>query len=452
MGFYDDLNSDPLAPKPPDYFYPAYGPDNNPLAGVVMPENHPLGGLVSPDQYPDLSTASTTAFRQPGATPAIPTSPLGKYAYEPAQKLPAQGMWGNWLDNLATSLATTPMQAPNNFGGGLLSGFAKGFSTARLGKMSEREKLQKAMDDYAAKRNEANIKATTDAAAARQKRLEDLRADIDKRRRDRDDLLYKTMLEASVKANADGTFTLTEGEAKAMGAGYTAGQTVPKEIKVEALTRTRPDKGGAGKSPDMVGNYTEKQHQIAGQIVNDMGGSNIENRKWIDARDSWDRLMTGAAQKNGFGDLQMVYAMVHLIEPGSNVMEGENKNAREAAGKFEKLKNLPKAWFTGDNFNDYGRLMMIRMGQQNARNQYKNYSEAMERYVTRARTARLNPEDFGIGYQRNYDFGPDYNASLPKDAKPAPGMIIVETPDGRRFMMDAKLKNDAIKNGGRVVG
>ena len=231
MGFYDDLNSDPLAPKPPDYFYPAYGPDNNPLAGVVMPENHPLGGLVSPDQYPDLSTASTTAFRQPGATPAIPTSPLSQPVYEPAQSLPAQGMWGNWLDNLATSLATTPLQAPNNFGGGLLSGFAKGFSTARLGKMSEREKLQKAMDDYAAKRNEANIKATADAAAARQRRLDE----ISKRASDRQRFMFEDAFKAGLKKNDDNTYTVTSAAVLPFLPGVKVGDTIPISTYNSAL-------------------------------------------------------------------------------------------------------------------------------------------------------------------------------------------------------------------------
>jgi len=437
MGFYDDLNSDPLAPKPPDYFYPAYGPDNNPLAGVVMPENHPLAGIVSPDQYPDLSTASTTAFRQPGATPAIPTSPLSQPAYEPAQKLPAQGMWGNWLDNLATSLATTPLQAPNNFGGGLLSGFAKGFSTARLGKMSEREKLQKAMDDYAAKRNEANIKATTDAAAARQKRLEDLRADIDKRRRDRDDLLYKTMLEASVKANADGTFTLTEPEAKAMGAGYTAGQTVPKEIKVEALARTRPDKGGkGGPAGPELSDYTTLLTKVQGD--NDI-------QRFQVVRDSWASMQN--APVSGPGDISLIYSFMRINDPGSTVREGEFATAENAGGVPAQIRNLYNKVVSGQRLDISTRNEFMKTAQTIYRSRLPQYGRAVQQYTNLAKAYGLNPSLVVRDYSTD---DPDYKPLFdPKSASKGSGgnVTVRYKGDSRTFVISRSRLPEALAQG-----
>lgn len=438
MGFYDDLNSDPFGEQNIDL---AQWGGTGGFAGQYGPQNNPLAGIVSPDQYPDLSTGSTTAFRQPGATPAIPTSPLGKYAYEPAQKLPEQGMWGNWLDNLATSLATTPLQAPNNFGGGLLSGFAKGFSTARLGKMSEREKLQKAMDDYAAKRNEANIKATTDAAAARQKRIDDLRADVDKRRRDRDDLLYKTMLEASVKANADGTFTLTEGEAKAMGAGYTAGQTVPKEIKVEALARTRPDKPGAGGKGGPSGPELNDYTTLLGKV---QGDNDIQ--KFQVVRDAWATMQS--APITGPGDISLIYSFMRINDPGSTVREGEFATAENAGGVPAHIRNLYNKLLNGGRLELSVRRQFLETAQSIYRSRLPQVARATQQYRALATKYGLDPELVVRDYSTD-------DPELPREPsgkeKPPAGKIIVEA-NGHRFLIDANLKDEAIKRGGKVVG
>jgi hypothetical protein len=195
-------------------------------------QNHPLAGLVSPSEYPTIDSSSAAAFTPPHATPRIPGMPTTP-VYEPAQQLQSQGMWGNWLDNLATSLATTPMQAPNNFGGGLLQGFAKGFGTARLKNMTEREKLQKAMDDYAAKRNEANIKATQDAATARQKRLDDART----RAADREKFMFQELFKSTLKKNDDNTYTVTSKEMLPYLPGVKVGDKIPQSTYNAALNQ-----------------------------------------------------------------------------------------------------------------------------------------------------------------------------------------------------------------------
>lgn len=196
------------------------------------PQNHPLAGLVSPSDYPTIDSSSAAAFTPPHATPRIPAMPTS-YAYEPAQQLQSQGMWGNWLDNLATSLATTPMQAPNNFGGGLLQGFAKGFGTARLKNMTEREKLQKAMDDYAAQRNKANLQATQDAATARQKRLDDART----RAADREKFMFQELFKSTLKKNDDNTYTVTSEEMLPYLPGVKVGDKIPQSTYNAALNQ-----------------------------------------------------------------------------------------------------------------------------------------------------------------------------------------------------------------------
>jgi len=259
MGFYDGMNEDPFGQN---LDLPQWGGTGG-FAGQYGPQDHPLAGILPPSEYPDLDASGTTAMRQSAAgAPAIPGMPT-KYAYEPATKLPAQGMWGNWLDNLATSLATTPLQAPNNFGGGLLSGFAKGFSTARLKNMSEREKLQKAMDDYAAQRNAANIKATADAREARQKQLDLIR----QRTYDRQKFVFEEAFKAGLKKNDDNTYTVTSEAMLPYLPGVKVGDSIPQSTYNAALNQYLDTKFPKPSSSNNGGVVVSENAQRIGDMI-----------------------------------------------------------------------------------------------------------------------------------------------------------------------------------------
>ena len=362
------------------------------------------------------------------------------YAYEPATKLPAQGMWGNWLDNLATSLATTPLQAPNNFGGGLLSGFAKGFSTARLKNMSEREKLQKAMDDYAAKRNEANIKATADAREAREQAIRDMRKDIEKRKRDREDLIFKTMLEASVKANADGTFTLTEGEARAMGPGYTSGQTVPREIKVEALARTRPDKPSAGKGS---GSGQPELNDYTTLLTKVQGDNDIQ--KFQVVRDAWASMQS--APVSGAGDISLIYSFMRINDPTSTVREGEFATAENAGGVPAKIRNLYNKVKDGQRLDIATRNDFMRTSQQIYRARLPQVARASQQYRSLASLYHLDPNLVVRDYSTD---DPNYSPLFdPKANKGGSGgnVTVRYKGDDRTFIIPRSRLEAALKQG-----
>lgn len=251
MGFYDDIpydsGNDPYAPwmgadAPPQYIRPSFAeqagiPEGN---DVWDPSRLRLNGQMVPaDMLPKPwvgmpKTQATLAEEAKDASnlPALLNQPR-PLAYEPAQQMPQQGMFGNWLDNLATSLATHPLQSGNNFGGGLLSGFAQGFSGARLKNMGEREKLQKAMDDYAAKRNAANLQATEDARKARLAQLDALK----KRALDRQKFMFEESFKAGLKKNADNTYTVTSDAMLPYLPGVKVGDSIPQSTYNAALNQ-----------------------------------------------------------------------------------------------------------------------------------------------------------------------------------------------------------------------
>ena len=454
MGFYDDPN-DPYGTNRPltesdiqgysDYFAPPQKMFPDPPLNLA--DYGGTGGFAG-HYGPDMDVSGDPLQpRGPQSFPQIPIQSNATPVYERPQQLPQQGFWGNWLDNLATSLAQTPLHAPNNFGGGLLSGFAQGFAGARLKNMTEREKLQKSMDDFAAKRNEANIKATADAQAARTKRLEDLRASVDRRRAERDDLLFKTMLEAQVKANADGTFTLTPTEAKAMGAGYSAGQTVPKEIKVEALSRTRPDKpsssgkGGTGQ-PDMS-DYTTLLTKV--QNDNDLQRFQI-------IRDGWAAMQS--ADDTPTGDIALVYAFMKLLDPGSTVMAGEYATAQNAAGVSEKVRNAYNALLTGKKLGYDQRANFMATGQRLYRSRLPQLGRAVNQYRSLASSYGLNPDLVIRDLRLESDPDVIQLRESRKGEKVAAGQVLVEidTGNGKKvFSIPANDVSDAVSRGAKVV-
>jgi hypothetical protein len=69
-----------------------------------------------------------------------------------------------------------------------------------------------------------------------------------------------------------------------------------------------------------------------------------------------------AKQRNGIGDLALVFAYQRSLEPGNPnvVREGEVTTARKAVGRLEIAKAMPARFFSGDGFTDEGRQRILR--------------------------------------------------------------------------------------------
>ena len=89
-----------------------------------------------------------------------------------AMPFPTPGAPSGFLDRLALALSQMPQtqHAPyyggntgQEFGGGLLEGLARGYSSARLGAMKQREQTQQALNQQAHDQNLMNHQATMDA-------------------------------------------------------------------------------------------------------------------------------------------------------------------------------------------------------------------------------------------------------------------------------------------------
>ena len=400
----------------------------------------------------DISNAmygpeSTTNPTDPGVALRAPDPvmlPTPSFVQEVGTVTPSPdgvfGLPGNWLDNLASSLANVQMARPRSFGQGLLGGFAQGFSTSRMRGMSDREKLDAAQRDFAAKRNQANLDATKAWQETRRRWMEDKV----KRRLDREDKAWELNYRSTLESPRE-TFTLTPEEARAM-PGYTAGAVVPKDVKQEALLRTRPGKseGGAGGKTGMGAyNYEEPQARLANTMVNDFSGS-VDYQNWTKVRNSYENLSRARDAANGFGDVAMVYSLIHIIEPGSTVMQGERDTLVEAIGKMKQYGNFVRKFVKGDEFTPEGREAILRLGRDLARPKFSSFMERANATNTRLRTIGVDPIHFGMP-----DPNDKYDFSLPSD-KPSGATVKVKW-NGKVYTIPAENLTEAIARGAMEV-
>jgi hypothetical protein len=348
------------------------------------------------------------------------------------------GLPGNWLDNLASSLANVQMARPRSFGQGLLGGFAQGFSTSRMRGMSEREKLDAAQRDFAAKRNQANLDATKAWQETRRKWMEDKA----KRRLDREDKAWELNYRSTLESPKE-TFTLTPEEARAM-PGYTAGAVVPKDVKQEALLRTRPGKseGGAGGAPaPKLDDYTGLMSRM---------NSDQEVTRYNIIRDMWGNMQ--AAPNTAAGDIALVYAFMRMQDPTSTVREGEFATAQNAGGVPERIRAQYNKLVSGKLLDWKTRQDFMRTAQSMYRTRKSGIEPVLQKYENLAREFGLKPE---LAVTR----GPERDAPIMDDNAPRaaesnaslrPDEILVQA-NGKYWVMPKAAEKKAISEGGKVV-
>ena len=102
----------------------------------------------------------------------------------------------------------------------------------------------------------------------------------------------------------------------------------------------------------------------------------------------------GAAQKNGVGDLAMVFAYQRALEPDAPnaVREGEVATARQAVGRIESLKALPKKYISGDGFTEEGRQYILRAIDSFRKSREQNYKLAHSQFIDRAAAFGVDPK------------------------------------------------------------
>jgi len=120
---------------------------------------------------------------------------------------------------------------------------------------------------------------------------------------------------------------------------------------------------------------------------------------FVEIRDGYDRVQTGANMKNGQGDLALLFGYMKMLDPTSVVRESEFASAREAQGTLSKWFNLPDRFFNGDQLTDEGRKHFAKAAQELYEAKRQSYDRAIDFYGGQLDTFGI-PRNLGL---RNFE-------------------------------------------------
>jgi hypothetical protein len=219
---------------------------------------------------------------------------------------------------------------------------------------------------------------------------------------------------------------------------------VPKEVKMEALQRTRPkSEGGAGGAPaPKLDDYTGLMSRVNSD--QQVGRYNIIGEMWGKMQ---------SAPDTPAGDIAIVYAFMRMQDPTSTVREGEFATAEQTGTIPQYLVTMyNKLVTTGKRLHWKTRQDFKRTSKSMYETAKTDIEPVLQKYENLAREYGLKPE---LVLTRRVDRDVALtDDALPRSAAPdaslRPDEILVQA-KGKYYVMPKAAEKKAIKEGGKVV-
>ena len=162
----------------------------------------------------------------------------------------------------------------------------------------------------------------------------------------------------------DGTpviFNKSTGEAK-IAEGFGQGQLAKPEDPTQLY-------GGLTKEQ-----RTELQ-RIQGNVRQDP-----DVKDFVQIRDGYERVQTGAGMDNAQGDLALLFGFMKILDPNSVVRETEFDNAEQAQGTLQKIFNIPSKFLEGTRLTTEGRQYFANAAKELYARKEQSYQRASDFY------------------------------------------------------------------------
>lgn len=240
----------------------------------------------------------------------------------------------------------------------IMRGFAQGFGQAQVGK-----------DERAAAENAARMKANEAAqgsydAEMRARRQAMLEAGLGKWDR------------AQPKVDKEAEL-ITEDEAKKMGHPEFAGM---RREDVRLRLNARDAKSGEVTPATRFGAL----NTLTDNARQDM-------KSWGNVRDGYRRLVVAEKVGSGPGDLALIFSYMKILDPDSTIMPSEYKNAAEAVGLDQRLRNVPEWVVKGDKLTPEGRKWFVEAGKALYSARLSDAQETLAMYREQAKYYGIDP-------------------------------------------------------------
>lgn len=113
---------------------------------------------------------------------------------------------------------------------------------------------------------------------------------------------------------------------------------------------------------------------------------------FIEVRDGYERVATGAELNNAQGDLSLLFGYMKMLDPTSVVRETEFANAEAAMGFAQKTLNIPDKVLKGNRLTEQGREDFKAAAERLYQRKKGQYDKAVDYYAEEAATYEI-PKD-----------------------------------------------------------
>lgn len=125
---------------------------------------------------------------------------------------------------------------------------------------------------------------------------------------------------------------------------------------------------------------SSQEQRLAGQYTN-----NPVIKNAYDLAQNLDKIEASASTPTPAGDISLVFAYMKMLDPGSTVREGEQAQARNAAGVPDRIRNLYNHIINGNTLNPTQRGQFLAMARELATKQHEQTLPIMQRYGAASR-------------------------------------------------------------------
>jgi len=162
-------------------------------------------------------------------------------------------------------------------------------------------------------------------------------------------------------------------------------------LKAESDALSSQEKDARAKT---VAGSREGQRDITnlGDLRKEVTGHPITKNTIVMA-ESYDKVRSAFGGKpSPAGDISGVFAYMKILDPNSTVREGEQAQARNAAGVPEQIQNLYNKLLNGETLNPKQRKDFINQAEKLYRNQYDRQQALNKDFEAVAKATGINPK------------------------------------------------------------
>ena len=219
------------------------------------------------------------------------------------------------------------------------------------------------------------------------------------------------------------------------------------------LYRETGDASVLEEKPQEIATLTrEQKFKEERELRNDFEKSTKEFRGLTDA---YGRILVGAEDKSGLGDMTIIFNYMKMLDPTSTVREGEYASARNTQGVSEEVRvmyNRAVDIFNGDLdeaevFGEIGRDRFVNMTDQLFRQRFATYTRRAEHMTQLAKNYNLDVGNIVLEYapvitdeQGNPQFIQIGKRTIPYDPNVLPQALNSGSTDSGEELSEEELK------------